>query len=328
MTRPSILAAALVALAVAAPSASARPAGPAPPSTLAVIGDTPYGAAQLANFPSDIARINADPAVSRVLHLGDIKSGSTVCSDAYFAQIRSAFDSFADPVVFTPGDNEWTDCHRVNNGGFRPTERLRRLREVFFPVAGRTLGATPATVTAQRGTTRENVRWEQSGVQFATLHVVGSNNGLAPWFGGAETATQTAERLAEVEQRTRAALEWIDRTFVEARRTRSAGVVLAMQADTWDPAAVAAGETEGFEPIIARIAKRARAFHRPVLLLQGDSHRFKVDQPIERAPNLTRIVVQGSTECPHEYLRLRVDPATEAVFSWERVTLPLAACAT
>jgi hypothetical protein len=328
MTRPLIVAATLIALALTAPSAAARPLSPAPASTLAVIGDTPYGAAQLANFPADIARINADPAVSRVLHLGDIKSGSTVCSDAYFAQIRAAFDSFADPVVYTPGDNEWTDCHRVNNGGYRPTERLRRLREVFFPEAGRTLGAAPARVIAQRGATRENVRWAQSGVQFATLHVVGSNNGLAPWFGGAETATQRAERLAEVEQRTDAALEWINRVFVEARRTRSAGVVLAMQADTWDPAAVAAGETEGFERIIDRIAKRAHAFHGPVLLLQGDSHRFKVDQPIERAPNLTRIVVQGSTECPHEYLRLHVDPATEAVFSWERVTLPLAACAT
>src|SRR3712207_9494370 len=59
-----------------------------------------------------IARINRDPAVRTVVHVGDIKKGSTVCSDAYFVFVRDAFETFEDPVVYTPGDNEWTDCHR------------------------------------------------------------------------------------------------------------------------------------------------------------------------------------------------------------------------
>ena len=45
-----------------------------------------------------------------VAHLGDIKSGSTLCNDEYFAFVRSQFDRFADPLVYTPGDDEWTDC--------------------------------------------------------------------------------------------------------------------------------------------------------------------------------------------------------------------------
>ena len=36
------------------------------PYTLAVIGDTPYGAAKLAEFPSLVAKINADPLVRLV----------------------------------------------------------------------------------------------------------------------------------------------------------------------------------------------------------------------------------------------------------------------
>jgi hypothetical protein len=28
------------------------------------------------------------------------------------------------PAVFTPGDNDWTDCDRANNGGFNSLERL------------------------------------------------------------------------------------------------------------------------------------------------------------------------------------------------------------
>jgi hypothetical protein len=38
-------------------------------------------------------------------------------------------------------------------------------------------------------------------------------------------------------------------------------------------------------------------------------------------PNLTRIVVEGSTNTPHEWLRLHVDSGATAVFSWENVVL-------
>ena len=43
-------------------------------------------------------------------------------------------------VVLTPGDNEWTDCHRVAAGEYQPLERLAKLREVFYPVPGMTIG--------------------------------------------------------------------------------------------------------------------------------------------------------------------------------------------
>src|SRR3712207_4479824 len=91
--------------------------------SFAVIGDIPYGAEQVTSFPRVVEQINADPSVSLVNHLGDIKSGSTECSDAYLSGIRRSFDRFADPLVYTPGDNEWTDCHRPNNGGYNPLER-------------------------------------------------------------------------------------------------------------------------------------------------------------------------------------------------------------
>ena len=109
------------ALAVAALTAITAPpaAGAAdgrPPFTFAVIGDIPYGPAQITAFPSVVDQINADPAVQFVDHLGDIKSGSSWCTDTYFAMIRQQFDRFSDPLVYTPGDNEWTDCHRPNNG--------------------------------------------------------------------------------------------------------------------------------------------------------------------------------------------------------------------
>ena len=77
-----------------------------------------------------------------------------------------------------------------------------------------------------------------------------------------------------------------------------------------------------------------RAFRGPVLLFNGDSHKFVDDHPLadparpqnksiygiaEDVPNLRRITVNGSTTPCHEWLRLHVDPRASGVFSYERV---------
>ena len=274
--------------------------------TYAVIGDTPYGDEQEAAFPRLVADVNDDPDVSRVVHLGDIKNGSSTCDDERFLRLRDLFATFDDPFLLTPGDNEWTDCHRPAAGGYVPTERLAKLRELFYP-------EDEVPVETQRAPFVENQRWSDAGVVYALVHVVGSDNGLAPWFGGAETPAQREERLAEVAAREEAALEWIDRAFEAARRERARGVVIGMQADTF------AGST-AFERINARLEERAREFRRPVLLLQGDTHSYKTDRPLDRAPNLTRIVVEGETAA--EWLRLTVDRRSREVFRWKRVHVP------
>jgi hypothetical protein len=321
LTLAAGLAAALLAAHVtAAPAAPPEPNSPRP-TTLAIIGDTPYDDEQIAQFPADIAEINADPDVRRVVHLGDIKNGSSRCDDAYLEARLADFQTFADPLVYTPGDNEWTDCHRANNGGYLPTERLAKLRALFFSQPGRTLGGD-AEVEHQSAAFPENVRWTQSRVVLGAVHVVGSNDDQAPWFGdratGPETPAETALRVAEYTAREAAALEWIDATFDAAAKHKTPAVVLAMQADMWDASAPPSALT-AFAPIKARIAARASAIRKPVLLLQGDSHSFLVDTPAGMPANVTRLVVQGSTSVPHEWLRLRIDPKIDRVFSCENV---------
>jgi hypothetical protein len=316
LTLAAILAAALLAtLATAAVAKSPHAA-----ATLAVIGDTPYGDEQVAQFPGDIAEINADRDVRRVIHLGDIKNGSSRCDDAYFEARLADFESLDDPLVYTPGDNEWTDCHRANNGGYVPTERLAKLRSLFFAQPGHTLGGN-ARVLPQSRAFPENVLWSQSRVVFGAVHVVGSNDDQLPWFGDRgtpETPAETALRVDEYTSREAAALKWIDATFLAAHLTRAPAVVIAMQADMWDASAPPSA-LSAYEPIKARIAARAAAFGKPVLLLQGDSHSFLVDSPPGMPANLTRVVVQGSTSVPHEWLRLRLDPKAKRVFTCENV---------
>ena len=319
MTRKLLVAAAatlaLVAggLAAGAGGSAQANGGAKDTSTLAIIGDVPYGDAQFAEFPAWIEAINAAPRVERIVHLGDIKSGSTLCSDAYFARIAGRFAEFDDSLVYTPGDNEWTDCHRANNGGYDPLERLDALRETFFARPGVTLGGKRKHVLAQRGYP-ENVLWQQSKATFATLHVVGSNNSLAPWTG--KTAP-TPEQRAEADARIAATLAWIARAFDTAEAKGAPGVVLLMQADTFE----GANETlEGFVAILDLIEERAGGFAGPVLLLQGDSHSYVEDHPLAGAPNLTRIVVEGSATAS-EWLELVVDPSSTQVFTWMRVAI-------
>jgi hypothetical protein len=291
-----------------------------------IIGDTPYGATQLTAFPSLVSTINQDTDLSVVVHVGDIKNGSTACDDAYFQTIFDAVSEFAFPFVYTPGDNEWTDCHRAAAGAYDPLERLGALRSLFFANPSQSLAVAMPLVsqaTVSDHETVENQMWVEAGVVLATVHVVGSANGTAAWFTDDMTGSlmdDPVRRTAEVSSRIAADVEWIGTAFDEAENQGSAGVVILMQADTF-PA------TAGFQETIVALANRARAFQKPVLLVQGDTHVYKVDQPlgannvygVDAVPNLTRIVVQGETAS--EWLKLTIDPAAAQLFSWERKML-------
>ena len=293
-------------------------------------------------FPSNVGTINADPTVRGVVHLGDIKNGSSRCDTSYFQLIRSDFDQFQDPLVYTPGDNEWTDCHRASNGGYIPAgpvpagqepSRLDMVRTIFFDHPGRTLGQHRGEVDYQSRKLPENVLWSQAGVVFSVLNVPGSNNDFLPWFDAAETDAQKAAQADEVATRTDADLDWIDATFRKARHEHAPAVAIGIQADMWDPAAIAGDAVSAFTPIVQELARQAHRFGKPVLLLNGDSHLFESDRPLADphatssliygvvvpVPNLVRVTVQGSTNVPHEWLKLHVDPHTADVFSWQNV---------
>jgi hypothetical protein len=301
------------------------------PFTFAVIGDIPYGAAQIAAFPGRIDELNADPDVELVDHLGDIKSGSSVCSDEYFAMIKGQFDRFADPLVYTSGDNEWTDCHRANNGAYNPLERLAKVRDVFFAVPGQTLGQHPVTVHSQaRQGYVENVSYSRADVAFAAVHVVGSNDSLTPWTG---QSAPTPEQTAEVLGRTAADIGLIHDTFRRADAGHSRAVVLMLQADMFDATvpAPAYAEWYGFQPIVQAIAQEAAVFDGPVVLFNGDSHVYRDDYPLAAgspwlafygvssvAPNLHRFTIEGSTGVD-EWLKVTIDQHNPAVVAVTRV---------
>jgi len=301
--------------------------------SFAVIGDVPYGAAQIAAFPSMVDRINAQPGLSLAFHVGDIKNGSSQCTNEYFSMIRTQFDRFTMPLVYTPGDNEWTDCHRVNNGAYNPLERLAAIRSTFFAKPGTTLGVDPVTVDSQAAEGfPENVSLRRQGISMATLHVVGSNNDRAPWSGIGLTAP-TAEQLAEETARMDAAISLVKETFAQARQRNDRAVVLFQQADMFDPTftPTPAGNSS-FNRLVQALVDEASTFDGEVYLFDGDSHHYNVDQPLAAgskwlgfygiegtADNLTRVTVDGE-EQNTDFLEVTVNrPGAEHVLSWERI---------
>ena len=317
----------------------------------AFIGDVPYEPRSpqtaLSLMPALIGSINADANVTRAVHVGDIKSGSTKCTDAWFESIAGQFATFSDPLVYSIGDNEWTDCHRANNGGYNPLNRLAKVRELFFSRPGYTLGGRQVRVDAQRNYP-ENQSWEAASVTFSTFHVIGSNNGRATWFADRrdttalvpvvttvpkpETPAEAASREAEWAARDAANLRWLERTFEEAREERSKGVVLILQADLWAPDDRAAGaDFSAHTAFVSRLATLARRFGKPVLLISGDTHDFRVDAGVPwfslygvtPVPNVTQLVVDRSIEADIDWVKLTIDPKGPTLFSWSQVFVPV-----
>jgi hypothetical protein len=313
-------------------------------TTLAVFGDWPYGTI-INTAPSFIAQVNADPDVELALHVGDIHSGSQACSDAYNLSIFNFFQQFNDPFVYTPGDNEWTDCQKTKefSSGY-PIDELTKLRALFFASPGHTLGGTSKSVLSQGNAFDpahpedaayiENVIWEQASVLFVTLNIPGSNDDHLPW---AAPFSNPAAQADEIAKRDAANFRWLAKAFALATAHGDAGLVIGWQADMWDAAQVAPGGDglSAYDPYVSQLATASLAFGKPVLLFNGDSHLFEADHPLADpssamygyhpiaapVPNLTRLTVDGSTNF-HDWVKLVVDPTTPGVFSYTRINTP------
>ena len=306
--------------------------------SFALIGDTPYGVeAGERDIPFDnlVEDINDDKKLSWVLHAGDIKSGSSECSDELFYDRHQRYSQFKYPVILTLGDNEWTDCHRVKAGAYEPLERLSRLREVFFSEPGITL-AKPMHVNTQAFDAGyeefpENVMWKKSNVIFASMHIVGSDNGLKA-FDPAGGVIRTEADDLEVERRTNAAIAWMNKAFDKAEDSNSKGVFLMIHANPdlefkWllDRDENGVVKRPGFTQFLMNLSNRTKAFGKPVILAHGDSHWFRIDKPelpisIDTPDsffsNFTRVETFGS-KIVH-WVKVTVDPASNEVFQFSQ----------
>lgn len=324
-------------LVLAAVAASAQDHDPAFVDTLAaryapqpvgfqfgLIGDQQYSADEEARFPEVLKAMDREP-LAFVVHDGDFKGGAP-CTDELFKNRYALFDSSAHPFVFTPGDNDWTDCHRDDNGRFEPLERLQFLRRLFYPAPEQSMGRRPMTLTSQasqRGYERyrENALWTLGEVVFATLHLVGSGNGTG----------RTPASDAEAAERTRAAIVWTRTAFALATRQAFKAVMLITQANPRFDVAPEAPSHRPFAEWTRVLEEQTRAFAGQVVLVHGDTHYFRIDKPLPMPAgprssgrpslaNFTRVETFGPPDL--HWIRVRVSPGTRAVFVFEPEVTP------
>jgi len=307
-------------------------------------GDFPYSDVQATTgVPNLIADMNSQD-LEFTAHDGDLKAGNstpnsttpTTCSDALYVQALGYFNSLKAPAIFTPGDNDWTDCDRKSLGvdGVNSLQTLDKERSLFFSTPY-TLGqtkflqevqSTPAckgygssnsnlgsgsdvsmtqTATYTDVPCSENRRWMVGSVMYATLDIQGSCNNLC----------DTTPSPAEFAARNQADILWMQQSFEEARSRNSAAIMLITQADPGfdlsdgtraplrDPKTLAEtdGQPDGFQSFLLALRDQVIAFQKPVAYVHGDSHYFRVDKPFQnskgqRLENFTRVETFGDNQ--------------------------------
>jgi hypothetical protein len=285
---------------------------------IGLIGDFPYDPAQQQQAHNLFEELNSED-LAFIAHAGDIKSGKTACTDDVYWREFRRFESSRNPLVYTPGDNEWTDCHHPPNPSPEeadPLDRLSHLRETFFS-DGASLGREEMPLQRQSEEYPENARWSVGGargVTFATVHVVGSNNNRPT------TENPTVGDEEEWRARNEANIAWLEQTFWEAERRDSEAVMVVIQANIFEgDDAVPSGFAE-FKEVLRR---ETIAFGNPVVLVHGDSHYFRVDKPLyteeggeaRRVLNFTRVETFGGKDV--HWVRATVDIRDEDLFSFD-----------
>lgn len=296
----------------------AAESGAAQTFSFAVIGDAPYNARQEPLVKKLIEEINGEE-LAFVVHIGDFKSGSSRCSDELFKGRKEMFQASRHPFIFIPGDNEWTDCHRIAAGGYDPLERLAMLRELFFQGDG-SLGQRELKLSRQSDDSRyakyrENVRWVYGNVLFAGFNIPGSNNN----FG------RNPEADAEYHERNAANRAWLTQAFELARRQGLQAIVLFMHGNLFDPHP-AVGTLTGYVNFSTLLTQQTLAFGKPVLLVHGDTHIYRSDQPLlnpasgAKIENFNRLESFGS---PHiGWVRVSADRKGQFVIEPRRQKPP------
>ncbi len=315
-------------------------------------GDLPYSDVQATiGVPNLIADMNSQDLAFTV-HNGDLKAGNatpnsvtpTTCADPLYVQALGYFNALNAAAMFTPGDNDWTDCDRPSNGGFNSLERLDHQRQLFFstkfslgqrklvqevqtqPLCLGVNGAVPCV---------ENRRWTLGKVTYATLNIQGSCNNLC----------DTAPDPQEYQARNAANITWLKQTFQVAKAKRSVAVMLISQGNPgWDltdgtrapvrnPRTLVEtdGQPDGFRDFLLALRDEVISFRRPVAYVHGDSHYYRIDKPFldaqgRRLENFTRVETFGNSAVNAnndvQWVKVVVNPRSREVFSYQPQIVP------
>ena len=326
--------------------------------SFALFGDMPYPSAALPDanerYERMIAHMNTFD-VAFGIHIGDIKAGNTRCDDDVYSRNLGFFNLFRAPIIFTPGDNEWTDCHRLNNGNYPPLDRLALIRSTFFNT-DMSLGQNAVPVKRQRDYP-ENIRYLYDKILVVTLHMTGSNNNreqkISELVAGVPRENPYYDGDVEYTARNAANMAWLEEALsFAAAHPAIKGVLIAFQANPFERFVEPLSGSNnnpyvrsGFEDFVTKLRARTvqlRSLGKVVLAVHGDTHIMRIGQvltdtypgcdpavtdkcvavPFGGTPidNFTRVEVFAQNNV--HWIKVRVEPENPALFVFEPMYVP------
>ncbi|WP_392343988.1 hypothetical protein [Pseudoalteromonas prydzensis] len=255
-----------------------------------VMGDMPYTPIDELNLmPTGVlgSKINSTEHAF-LLHVGDLKSGAEPCTDELLTKNKQLLSSLSSqPFIYTPGDNEWTDCDRTNlTPRYDELARLVFLKSLMYD---RTYfeKAKQLEKFKYQASMIENARWQFADVEFMTLHIAGTHNGRRQILNSDKQLAYQQADARDVNN-----LQWLAQANPTAK-----GYVIAFQADIYthqtdQPACDAAlhQECDGFKIYRDALREFASTVKKPVLVIHGDTGPY-CQQSL--SSYLTRLNVPG-----------------------------------
>ena len=300
--------------------------------TIGLFGDMPYGTLGKSQYPALLTDLNRSDLAFSVFD-GDLKAGGDgPCSDSLYETALDNFNSLRRPLIFVPGDNDWTDCW----GRYGPStlpysdpeERLNFERVVFFST-DRSLGQHTLKITRQDAYP-ENQRWKLGPVVYLGLNVQGSNDNYpyhdtetgsgVPVRTDAEIQRQRNEEIA----RKAADLLWLSEGFQYAEHVHAKGVMIIWQANpnfNNEDHLTNPHDYDAYPEYINALRTETEGFDGQVVLVHGDSHYFKVDKPLNHTTgggvlgNFTRVETFGARNT--HWVSARIDESAPNLFVFE-----------
>lgn len=307
--------------------------------TIGLFGDMPYGALGRSQYPNLLADINHSQVAFSIFD-GDLQAGGDgPCNDSLYTTALANFNTLQRPLIWLPGDNDWTDCwgrYGTAQAPYHdPIERLNFERQLFDSTS-QSLGEKTVTLAressegGQYAQYSENVRWVYGPVVYVGLNVQGSNdnypypetdteNGAVVVRSGAEIQRERAEEVA----RKAADLHWLDEGFAYAKQIGAKGVLIDWQADpnfNNEQHQANPHDWDAFPDYVNALRTETMNFPGQVMLVHGDSHYFKVDKPINLPSggvlgNFTRVETFGARQT--HWVSVTVNPNDPNLFEVE-----------
>ncbi len=259
--------------------------------TFLVMGDMPYSPIDEINLAKNGKISTAITATSHgfLMHLGDMKSGSLACTNKLLQDNKSLLMSLTTmPFIYTPGDNEWTDCDRATlSPRFDELERLNYLKGLMYDNEYYEQTKLLEGFSTQTEMV-ENVRWQFAGIEFRTLHIPGTFNGRSEIL-----KSDKIKALDAADKRDTHNLMWLKQA---SEQHNAKGYVFGFQADIYQPTSKPAcsntqrANCDAFKVYREAIINFANNTNKPVLVMHGDTTPYCKQQITS---NLTRLNVPG-----------------------------------